>query len=97
MAESSEIVHGRKGQIDSILDDLTASMMEVLTISQKPIPNNDSSMAHIGVKLDDTNYVMWSQIIKIYILGKGKLLIKKFLNLHRQSLHINSDGLKIRF
>ena len=30
-------------------------------------------MAQIGIKLDDTNNALWSQVVEIYISDKAKL------------------------
>ena len=29
--------------------------------------------AHIGIKLDGSNYALWSQVVEMYISGKDKL------------------------
>lgn len=73
MVESSEILQGGKGQTDIVLEDLATRTMKVLNRCRKHTPNNDSSMVQIGIKLDDTNYAHWSQVIEIYVLSKGKL------------------------
>ncbi|RDY03468.1 hypothetical protein CR513_12951, partial [Mucuna pruriens] len=45
------------------------------------IPTHDSSAAQIHIKLDDTNYALWSQVVKMFILGKDKLgLIETYYN-----------------
>lgn len=66
MAESSELVQGVSGQADIVLEDFVTRMMEVLNRCQMPTPSNQSSMAQIGIKLNNTNYVLWSQVIDIY-------------------------------
>ena len=59
---------------DSSLDDWTTKMIEFLnkvqTSSQTPynFPN-----APIGIKLNGSNYALWSQVVEMYISGKDKL------------------------
>ena len=56
-----------------ILFELTARMTKALSKAPTPIPTTDSETAPIGIKLDDTNYALWSQVIEMYISGKDKL------------------------
>ena len=72
MTESSEIVQGRKGQIDLILKD-PAIMAEVLTGRQRSTSSNNSYMAQISIKLDNTNQVPWFKVVEMYISNKDKL------------------------
>ncbi|MCI04263.1 hypothetical protein A2U01_0025309, partial [Trifolium medium] len=58
------------------MEDLTSRMTQVLTQNQTQThtTNNDSSAAaQIGIKLDGSNYPLWSQIVEMYISGKDKL------------------------
>lgn len=57
---------------NSIFANLTSRITQVLNQIQTP-PSHESIVALIGIKLDDTNYVLWSQVVEMYILGKGKL------------------------
>ncbi|PNX97393.1 hypothetical protein L195_g020622, partial [Trifolium pratense] len=41
--------------------------------TQTHTTNSDSSAAQIGIKLDGSNYPLWSQIFEMYISGKDKL------------------------
>lgn len=59
-------------QTDSILTNLTTKMTEAFTRSQTP-PPTDSPIAPIGIKLDGSNYALWSQVVEMYISGKDKL------------------------
>ncbi|KAK2991229.1 hypothetical protein RJ640_018312 [Escallonia rubra] len=52
------------------LADLTFRMTQVLNQSQT---QSHESGAQIGIKLDSTNYGLWSQIVEMYISGKDKL------------------------
>ncbi|XP_022889208.1 uncharacterized protein LOC111404668 [Olea europaea var. sylvestris] len=47
-------------------------MAETLSKTQHPNPNIENSIP-IGIKLDDTNYALWSQIMEMYISGKDKI------------------------
>lgn len=61
------------GDPSSILTKLTTKIVEVLTITQPHTPAIETSAALIGIKLDGTNYALWSQIVEMYISGKEKL------------------------
>uniref|UniRef100_A0A2N9HC31 Integrase catalytic domain-containing protein n=1 Tax=Fagus sylvatica TaxID=28930 RepID=A0A2N9HC31_FAGSY len=75
MAESTDLMQQLNPQTESLLTSLTTKMTEVLTRSQTsphPLPA-DSSTAPIGIKLDGSNYALWSQVVEMYISGKDKL------------------------
>uniref|UniRef100_A0A2N9EIQ9 Integrase catalytic domain-containing protein n=1 Tax=Fagus sylvatica TaxID=28930 RepID=A0A2N9EIQ9_FAGSY len=58
----------------TILDNLTSKMTEVLTrVQTSPSPITDSPMVPINIKLDGSNYGLWSQVVEMYISGKDKL------------------------
>lgn len=61
----------------SILAELTAKMTEVLNRAAAPSQVNVNSdhtvVAPIGIKLDGSNYPLWSQVVEMYISGKDKL------------------------
>jgi hypothetical protein len=46
-------------------------MTEVLSRSQTSplLPPVDSSTTPMGIKLDDSNFALWSQVIEMYISG----------------------------
>ena len=50
-------------------------MTQVLTQNQTQtgVPNQISSTVQIDIKLDDTNYALWSQVVEMYISGKDQL------------------------
>uniref|UniRef100_A0A2N9FXX4 Integrase catalytic domain-containing protein n=1 Tax=Fagus sylvatica TaxID=28930 RepID=A0A2N9FXX4_FAGSY len=49
-------------------------MTEVLTrVQTSPSPITDSPMVPINIKLDGSNYGLWSQVVEMYISGKDKL------------------------
>ncbi|KAL6318435.1 hypothetical protein AAG906_041201 [Vitis piasezkii] len=58
----------------SILADLTTRMTQVLNHNQtqNQITSHEPA-TQIGIKLDGTNYALWSQIVEMYISGKDKL------------------------
>ncbi|KAJ0098587.1 hypothetical protein Patl1_19941 [Pistacia atlantica] len=58
---------------DFVFSDFTAKMTEALTKVQTPTMNTEPSAASIGIKLNETNYALWSQVVKMYISGNDKL------------------------
>jgi len=56
----------------SILE-LTTRMTEVLNRTQTSTITSEPSAALIGIKLDGSNYALWSQVVEMYIIGKDKL------------------------
>ncbi|RVW79276.1 Retrovirus-related Pol polyprotein from transposon TNT 1-94 [Vitis vinifera] len=57
----------------SVLSELTARMKEALSKAPTSIPATDSAIAPISIKLDGTNYALWSQVVEMYVAGKDKL------------------------
>lgn len=55
------------------LTELTTKIAEVSTKTLSHTPTIKTFIAPIGIKLDDTNYAPWSQIVEMYIFGKDKL------------------------
>ena len=55
----------------SVMSELTTRMTEALSKAPTSIPAIDSTIAPIGIKLDDTNYALWSQVIEMYVAGQG--------------------------
>ena len=71
-------------------------MTEVLTKSQTSPhpPPADSSTAPIGIKLDGSNYALWSQVVEMYIsLAKTSwdISMETLPNL-RKPIHLSGDG-----
>ena len=60
-------------QSDSLFSEFTAKMIEALTKVQPPTLTTEPSTALIGIKLDGTNYALWSQVVEMCISGKDKL------------------------
>ena len=49
-------------------------MTEVLSrVHTSPSPITDSPMVQINIKLDGSNYGLWSQVVEMFISGKDKL------------------------
>ncbi|KAG2717881.1 hypothetical protein I3760_03G194700 [Carya illinoinensis] len=57
---------------DSILE-LTTRMTEVLNNTQTSTITTETPISPIGIKLDGSNYALWSQVVEMYISGKDKL------------------------
>ncbi|KAI5318724.1 hypothetical protein L3X38_038432 [Prunus dulcis] len=54
----------------------TSNQTTTLNPNQTTIPTTityDASAAQIGLKLDGTDYALWSQVVELYISGKDKL------------------------
>ncbi|KAK6932331.1 Retrotransposon Copia-like, N-terminal [Dillenia turbinata] len=56
----------------SMLENLTSKISQMLSQTLAP-PSHEPVTAPIGIKLDDMNYGLWSQVVEIYISGKDKL------------------------
>lgn len=52
--------------------EFTVKMTEALNRAQTPTPVTESSPL-VGIKLDGSNYVLWSQILEMNNAGKDKL------------------------
>lgn len=65
--------HLEESSASSILFELTEKMVEVLSKTSAPTLTTDMSTPPIGIKLDGTNYTMWSQVVEMYIASKDKL------------------------
>ncbi|KAK2982003.1 hypothetical protein RJ640_007595, partial [Escallonia rubra] len=60
------------GAENSLLGDLTSRLSQIM--NQTPTAATQETLAApIGIKLDDTNYGLWSQVVEMYISGKDKL------------------------
>ncbi|RVW24805.1 hypothetical protein CK203_080312 [Vitis vinifera] len=75
MVNPNDVVQTGGNSTYSILENLTVRMIEVLTKNQTQthLLTYDTSAAQIGIKLDGTNYALWSQVVEMYTSGKGKL------------------------
>ena len=58
---------------DSIITTLTSQMTEALSKVQVSTSTIENSTAPIGIKLDGSNYALWSQVVEMYIFDKDKL------------------------
>jgi len=57
-------------QTNSMLTTLTHQMTEALSKVQTPTMSTENSIAPIGIKLDGSNYALWSQVVEMYISGE---------------------------
>jgi len=71
MGEWTDLTHQLNSQTEYTLTSLTTKMTEVLSRSQTSplLPPVDSSTTPMGIKLDDSNFALWSQVIEMYISG----------------------------
>lgn len=51
----------------------TATMVEALSKAQAPTVTFEPAALPIGIKLDGSNYALWSQVVEMYISSKDKL------------------------
>ena len=67
----------------TILDESTTKMQQALVQTQISTLNHDAFNTQIGIRLDITNYDLWSQVTEMYIAGKDKLgyIIRDILQL----------------
>ncbi|XP_059649773.1 uncharacterized protein LOC132295500 [Cornus florida] len=71
MTERTPLIESSQGE-NPILADLTSRISQMLNQTPTSL-SHESVAAPIGIKLDDTNYGLWSQVVEMYISGKGKL------------------------
>ncbi|XP_034930686.2 uncharacterized protein [Populus alba] len=74
MAAPTDLVEQNQQGTEAILEDLTTRMTQALrqSLNQTPAVTYDTA-APIAIKLNGTNYAIWSQIVEMYISGKDKL------------------------
>ncbi|KAL6351256.1 hypothetical protein AAG906_031842 [Vitis piasezkii] len=58
---------------DSIITTLTNQMTEALSKVQVSTSTTENSTTPIGIKLDGSNYALWSHVVEMYISDKDKL------------------------
>ncbi|KAJ8619667.1 hypothetical protein MRB53_028196 [Persea americana] len=58
---------------DSLFTEFTTKITEALSKTQTLNLSSEPPVASIGIKLDGTNYALWSQVVEMYISGKDKL------------------------
>ena len=74
MSSYSESEHNTgASQSDSMMTELTAKITEALGKVQTPSLTTEPVAAPIGIKLDNNNYALWSQVVEMYVSGKDKL------------------------
>jgi hypothetical protein len=71
MATPTDLVEQNQQGTAAILEDLTTRMTQVLTQNQTPTSAVTYDTATpIIIKLNGTNYTLWSQIVEMYISRK---------------------------
>ena len=82
----------------SVLSELTARMIEALSKPPTSIPATDSAIAPIVIKLDDTNYALWSQVAEMYVAARinSATSMTTFLNHQQSTLSSVGGGLRMQ-
>ena len=74
MAEHTDLVATADNFTRTILNKLTKKMQKALTHNLTPMTaSHENFGTQISIKLDGTNYTLWSQVMEMYIAGKDKL------------------------
>ena len=73
LSDSDTEYHIGASQSDSTFSEFITKLTEALSKIQTPTLSTEPTAALIGVKLNGTNYALWSQVVKMYISGKDKL------------------------
>ena len=70
-----DLIEQEQPNTATTLDNLTMRMAQIVTQNQTQTSSviYDIVVVPIGIKLDGTNYALWSQIMEMYISGKDKL------------------------
>lgn len=71
MAEHIPSIESSQGD-NPILADLTSRISQMWNQPPNPL-SHKFVVASIDIKLNDTNYGLWSQVVKMYISNKDKL------------------------
>ena len=58
---------------NSIITTIASQMTKALSKVQVSTSTTENSIALIDIKLDGSNYALWSQVVKMYISSKDKL------------------------
>ncbi|KAK6934965.1 Retrotransposon Copia-like, N-terminal [Dillenia turbinata] len=72
MEDPTKLVLSPNTSTESILDNLTTKITEVMSRTQAS-SIIDSVTVPTNIKLNDSNYALWSQVVEMYISGKDKL------------------------
>ncbi|XP_010271398.1 PREDICTED: uncharacterized protein LOC104607459 [Nelumbo nucifera] len=70
MSDSETSDPSREQQSNPTFTELTTRMAEILN---RQTSTTETPVAQIDIKLDGTNYAIWSQVVEMYIFGKDKL------------------------
>ena len=74
MVELTDLMTTEEKFFAGIVNELTIKMQKVLTQTQILInSSSDNFGIQMGIKLNGHNYVLWSQLMEMYIAGKDKI------------------------
>ncbi|KAG6788370.1 hypothetical protein POTOM_004435 [Populus tomentosa] len=73
MATPTGLVEPEQPNTTENFEDLMARVNQAINQNQTPAVMQDITATQIGIKLDGTNYALWSQIVEMFISGKDKL------------------------
>lgn len=74
MADTETPTQTESPDHNTLLSELfTNTMAEALSKVQVPTVTSEPAALPIGIKLDGSNYALWSQVVEMYISGKDKL------------------------
>ncbi|XP_073265989.1 uncharacterized protein [Populus alba] len=73
MATPTDLVEPEQPNTTENFEDLMARVNQAINQNQTPAVMQDITVTQIGIKLDGTNYALWSQIVEMFISGKDKL------------------------
>ena len=73
MTSEAGIEHSVVTQPESMFTEFTTKITKALSKIQTPTMTTEPPAAPIGIKLNGTNYALWSQVVEMYISGKDKL------------------------
>ena len=73
MATPTGLVESEQPNTTENFEDLMARVNQAINQNQTPAVMQDITATQIGIKLDGTNYALWSQIVEMFISGKDKL------------------------
>jgi len=72
MTSEAGIEHSDVTQPESMFTEFTTKITKALSKIQTPTMTTEPPAAPIGIKLNGTNYALWSQVVEMYISGKDK-------------------------
>ncbi|XP_078156808.1 uncharacterized protein LOC144552685 [Carex rostrata] len=75
MSKADESVTGSGDQsgTDALLEKLAQLLTAKNQVAAVPTPQFEGAAAPIAIKLDGTNFGLWSQVVEMFVLSKDKL------------------------